>query len=104
MTSLLSKFTLSLFVLSFIFSCQQKVSKFEAFQTSIQAQLDSIQGDVAVAFINLSDPSDSLMINADEEFHAASTMKVPVMVELFKQQNQGKLNLSDSILLKNEFR
>ncbi|WP_245946955.1 serine hydrolase [Algoriphagus yeomjeoni] len=73
-------------------------------QSTIQAQLDSIQGDVAVAFINLSDPSDSLFINASEEFHAASTMKVPVMIELFKQQKQGKLDLNDSILLKNEFR
>lgn len=88
----------------FLFSCQAKVSKKQMLQSTIQAQLDSIQGDVAVAFINLSDPSDSLFINASEEFHAASTMKVPVMIELFKQQKQGKLDLNDSILLKNEFR
>ncbi|WPR75023.1 serine hydrolase [Algoriphagus sp. NG3] len=59
---------------------------------------------MAVAFYNLSDPTDSLLINANEEFHAASTMKVPVMIELFKQQKEGKLNLEDSILLKNEFK
>lgn len=76
----------------------------EVLQNTLQAQLDSIQGDVAVAFYNLSDPQDSLFINAEEEFHAASTMKVPVMIELFKQQREGKIDLEDSILLKNEFK
>ncbi|PZX58236.1 beta-lactamase class A [Algoriphagus ratkowskyi] len=93
-----------LIVVSFLFSCQEKVSKLELLQTTIQSQIDSIQGNVAVAFYNLSDSSDSLQINADEEFHAASTMKVPVMIELYKHQAQGKLNLSDTIFLKNEFK
>uniref|UniRef100_UPI0025DB2D7F serine hydrolase n=1 Tax=Algoriphagus sp. TaxID=1872435 RepID=UPI0025DB2D7F len=50
------------------------------------------------------DPNDSLLINSEEEFHAASTMKVPVMIELYKQESEGLLNLNDSILLKNEFK
>ena len=78
--------------------------KNEALQNTVAAQIDSIEGTVAVAFIDLSDPEDSLLINANEEFHAASTMKVPVMIELFKQANQGLLDLDDSILLKNEFK
>ena len=39
----------------------------------------------------------------DGVFHAASTMKVPVMIELFHQFKQGKLELSDKIVVKNEF-
>jgi beta-lactamase class A len=31
-------------------------------------------------------------------------MKVPVMIELYKQQNEGLLNLNDSIVLVNEFK
>jgi beta-lactamase class A len=93
-----------LLFISLLFSCQQKASKLELLETKILSQIDSIQGDVAVAFYNLSDLSDSLLINADEEFHAASTMKVPVMIELFKQQKEGKLDLNDSVLLKNEFK
>jgi|SRR5690606_30518641 len=89
---------------SFLFSCTEKASNIELLQTAIQSQIDSIQGDVAVAFYNLSDPSDSLLINANEEFHAASTMKVPVMIELFKQANERRFDLNDSILLKNEFK
>ena len=95
---------LFLSLLGFLVSCQQKTKQKADFKELVSAQIDSIQGDVAVAFINLSDPSDNLMIQADEEFHAASTMKVPVMIELFKQEEEGKLNLDDSILLVNEFK
>lgn len=85
-------------------SCQEKNSKKINFESDVQAQVDAIDGTVAVAFYSLSEPKDSLYINVDEKFHAASTMKVPVMIELYKQASQGKLNLNDSILLKNEFK
>lgn len=85
-------------------SCQVKTSKKEDLAKKVQTQIDSIDGTVAVAFYSLSKPKDSLLINVDEKFHAASTMKVPVMIELFKQASQGKINLQDSIVLKNEFK
>ncbi len=93
-----------LIAFAFLFSCQEKSTRIADLQTTVQSQMDSIQGDVAVAFYNLSEPNDSLLIKAGEEFHAASTMKVPVMIELFKQAKEGKINLDDSILLKNEFK
>lgn len=85
-------------------ACQPKPTQKEILETTVQTQIDSIEGEVAVAFLNLSDPTDTLFINENEEFHAASTMKVPVMIELFKQQVSGKINLNDSILLVNEFK
>ncbi|SDQ73927.1 serine hydrolase [Flagellimonas zhangzhouensis] len=87
-----------------ITACQPKPTPKEALETKIRTQIDSIEGDVAVALLNLAEPSDTLFINESEEFHAASTMKVPVMIELFKQQASGKINLNDSILLINEFK
>lgn len=105
MKSLNTLFAISLFSFSFLISsCQEKHSKKEDLEKTIQNQIDSIEGTVAVAFYSLSEPKDSLLINADEKFHAASTMKVPVMIELFKQASEGKLDLKDSILLKNEFK
>jgi beta-lactamase class A len=44
-----------------------------------------------------------LMINPDESFHAASTMKVPVMMEVFRQSEAGRLSLEDRIRIKNSF-
>src|SRR5439155_17076563 len=42
--------------------------------------------------------------NADQSFHAASTMKAPVMMEVFRQVENGKLKLDQSVLVKNEFK
>ncbi len=33
----------------------------------------------------------------DDVFHAASTMKIPVMIELFHQVREGKVKLSDPL-------
>lgn len=55
-----------------------------------------------MAWKNL-DNGDSLLLNADTVFHAASTMKTPVMIEVFKQAQQGHFNLDDSLIVTNEF-
>lgn len=73
-------------------------------KTKIEHHLTAIDGEVAVALLDLSKESNSIMINTEESFHAASTMKVPVMIELYKQQNEGLLNLNDSIVLVNAFK
>lgn len=74
----------------------------------LQEKIDSIfkntQGDFAIAFKNLSEEKDSILINQHENFHAASTMKTPVMIEVFKQASEGKFSLKDSLLIKNEFK
>jgi beta-lactamase class A len=58
--------------------------------------------EVAIAFQML-DGSQELFLSADQPFHAASTMKVPVMIELFAQAHEGKLRLDDTLPVKNEF-
>lgn len=45
----------------------------------------------------------SLDINGDVEFHAASTMKVPVMFALFKEFESGKLKPTETLRLENRF-
>lgn len=45
-----------------------------------------------------------LHLRGDSLYHAASTMKVPVIIELFRQIEQGRMGLDDEIVLKNEFR
>lgn len=57
---------------------------------------------VAIAFHDLQ-TGDSLYLNADDSFHAASTMKVPVMIELFRSIDAGALRLDQGILLVNQF-
>lgn len=45
----------------------------------------------------------ALDIDGDLEFHAASTMKVAVMIELFRQAEAGRFDLDDSLRITNQF-
>ncbi len=73
-------------------------------KSDIQAELAKTQGDFAIAFKNLQEPEEELLIHADESFHAASTMKTPVLLEVYKQAEAGKFSLDDSLTVKNEFK
>jgi beta-lactamase class A len=72
----------------------------------VRAGLESLirnsGADVAIAYRTL-DRRDALFIRADVDYHAASTMKVPVLVELFRQGRAGLLSLDDQIPIRNEF-
>ncbi|MBI3111490.1 MAG: serine hydrolase [Ignavibacteriales bacterium] len=70
---------------------------------SVMQEFKSVKGTFALAYSDLSSGS-ALLINEKETFHAASTMKTPVMIEVFKQARAGKFGLDDSILVKNEFK
>jgi beta-lactamase class A len=77
-------------------------SKLVAAIPGIQESIRKSGADVGVAFRTL-DGKAEWFFRADEPFHAASTMKVPVLIELFHQVHEGKLKLDDPLLVKNEF-
>lgn len=64
------------------------------------AATDSAQ--VAVAFLDLGSGA-SYFRNADTVFHAASTMKVPVLVEAFYAAREKRISLEQQLLLINQF-
>lgn len=68
----------------------------------IEERIASSHADVAVYFHSL-DSTTNWSFHPDDSFHAASTMKIPVMIELFHQAKEGKLHLSDPLLIHNEF-
>ena len=75
----------------------------DSLRVRIERRIAQVPGAVVgVAFRDLSN-SDSLYLGADSSFHAASTMKVPVMIELFRKIDAGKLSLDQPILLVNQF-
>ena len=57
----------------------------------------------AVAFRELN-TGETFLINDKTSFHAASTMKTPVMAEVFKQAEKGKFAITDSIKVYNAFK
>jgi beta-lactamase class A len=68
----------------------------------VQKLIDASGAEVAVAMRTL-DGRDELQIDPDKPFHAASTMKVPVMIELFRQAEAGVLSLDEQLPIRNEF-
>ena len=42
---------------------------------------------------------EEILINAKVRFHAASTMKLPVMIELFRQIDKKRLKLEDTVVV-----
>jgi len=95
----------------FLLSCAAPAAA-QTVQVKARAAVDQIikesGADVAVAFRTLDGPAGApprleLLIQPDAEFHAASTMKVPVMIELFRQARAGLAKLDEPLLVKNEF-
>ena len=47
--------------------------------------------------------ADSILIDANLRFHAASTMKLPVMIQIFRDADAGLLGLDDSLTVHTAF-
>lgn len=69
----------------------------------VASRLEMEKGTFAVAFRDMA-TGEELLLNERETFHAASTMKTPVLIEVYKQAAEGRLSLDDSVLIKNEFK
>lgn len=85
-----------------LLSCQSKMTK-DKLRENIVTVLQKQPGIYAVAFKDL-DTGEEIFINERETFHAASTMKTPVLVEICRQVVAGKFSLADSIIVHNEFK
>ena len=86
-----------------IASCTTSKKALRTLRSDIEKELSGKKGTFAVAFKDLKTGRE-IKINDNETYHAASTMKTPVMIEVYKQATEGKFSLNDSIELKNEFK
>jgi beta-lactamase class A len=84
---------------SFLALAQSRDSVIEQIQSRIRAEPGA---QVGLAYIDLAS-GDTLFLNADTSFHAASTMKVPVMIELFRRANTGSFRMDQGLLMVNQF-
>ena len=76
----------------------------DALRDSIVQRIASTPGaTVGVAYVDLA-TGDHLSLSADTVMHAASTMKLPVMIEVLRRSQQGSFSLDQGILLINQFK
>ena len=82
----------------------QKTKSVDGLESKIHALVAASGAEtVAVAFKDLQTGRE-LSINPTQNFHAASTMKVPVMLEVFREVREGRLSLDERLPVKNEFK
>lgn len=100
------KHIVSILVLTLTVGCLPNKSKItiDELRSEIISQTELIDGNIAVAFRDPTSADRIILINANEKFHAASTMKTPVMIEIYNQFELGKFKLTDSIMVINEFK
>ena len=78
-------------------------------------ELDALESDLRARIARASGGSVGLVaidlatgmrveINGRERMHAASTMKVPIMIEVFRQAAEGRIGLDDPVAVVNSFR
>ena len=75
----------------------------EDLKKEIQKELAKNKGTFALAFKNLTS-GEEILINEKESFHAASTMKTPILIEAYKQAAEKKISLEENLTIKNEFK
>ncbi|MGN6418263.1 MAG: serine hydrolase [Pseudobacter sp.] len=95
--------TLFIFILLIMTSACNNIDTPALLKEQILTELSSHPGQYAVAFKDLAS-GEEVLINEKAVFHAASTMKTPVMIEVLKQAGQGRFLLTDSFIVKNEFK
>lgn len=75
-----------------------------ALRTRIEARIAQAPARAVGLYFRDLATGDSLLVGAQLRFHAASTMKVPVMIQLYRDRDAGLLSLADSIPVTNTFR
>jgi beta-lactamase class A len=69
----------------------------------LEARIAQSGATVGLYYRDLARP-ESVTVGADVRFHAASTMKVPVMIQVFRDAEAGRLGLGEQITVANQFR
>lgn len=77
--------------------------KNEALKKYLENEIQKSELEVSLALKDL-ESGEILLIHAEEMMHAASLMKVPVMIEVFRQAERGKFSLKDKIPVTNQFK
>ena len=96
-------FTIALAALTLVTGALGSAQRASPLEAQVRALIAASGAEIAVAARSV-DGRFELLIDADKPFHAASTMKVPVMIELYRQAKAGTVSLDAPLPIRNEFR
>jgi beta-lactamase class A len=85
-------------------ACGPNPETMEELQAAVESRIaESDAETVGFYFRSLRTTDDTLFLDADARMHAASMMKVPVMIQLYRDHEAGRLDLDDSLAIATTF-
>ncbi len=72
-------------------------------RSRLEARIGESGAEVAGVYFRDLTSADSILIDVDSRVHAASMMKVPVLIQLFRDAEAGAFALDDSVVVTNTF-
>ncbi len=73
-------------------------------RSAIEAEVTRSGAETVGLYFKILSSGDSVLLDADARMHAASMMKVPVMIQIFRDAEAGLLGLDDSLTITATFR
>jgi len=73
-------------------------------QAALEARIADAGAETVGVYFKDMPSGDSVLVAPDVRMHAASMMKVPVMIQLFRDRDAGRLRLDDSVTITRTFR
>ena len=80
---------------------KETTAPLDALRTNIERLTHTVNAKWGI-YIKCLETNEEIALNADEQMDTMSVIKLPLLVEAFRQINAGKFNLSDRITLHNE--
>jgi len=77
---------------------QKELLLWQKLDSAIQTESRNLDGILGIAILDLT-TQHTLLLNADEVFPTASTIKIALLAELYRPAQQGKLKLTDTYTL-----
>jgi beta-lactamase class A len=80
------------------------VASGDSLSAAISRRVAAVPGAAAGVYYRAVDvPGDTVNVDADASFHAASTMKIAVMIQVYRDAETGRLSLSQTVMVRNSF-
>jgi len=77
---------------------QKELLLWQKLDSAIQTESRNLDGVLGISILDLT-TQHTLLLNADEVFPTASTIKIAILAELYRQAQQGRLKLTDTYTL-----
>ncbi len=83
---------------------QGEAQSLEGLRARAQGRIAATPAEAVGLYVRDLTRPDSLLVGADTRFHAASTMKVAVLIQVFRDADAGRIRLTDRLPVINSFR